>query len=120
MNVEMDMHTIQPTFAVIYKWKLKAGTEVDFIEAWEEVTIALRERGSLGSRLHKSHDGYWIAYAQWPSEAARQKAFEIPFDLDASASMQACVSESFEETRLELVSDLLLNQTIPEPDARTQ
>ncbi|MCX6343038.1 MAG: hypothetical protein NTU72_11750 [Fimbriimonadales bacterium] len=109
MNVEMDMHTIQPTFAVIYKWKLKAGTEVSFIEAWKQMTIALRERGSLGSRLHKSHDGYWIAYA--PSMKSRPSASKWPTSpADISARMQECVSESFEETRLELVSDLLLNQ----------
>jgi hypothetical protein len=43
--------------------------ERDFEHAWLELTELIRdERGGLGSRLHRCADGYYFAYAQWPSE----------------------------------------------------
>lgn len=69
-----------PGFAVLYRWKPKAGMEAQFIESWSQVTALLRERGSLGSRLHRGPVGFLYGYAQWPSVAARSNAFNEPLD----------------------------------------
>ena len=57
--------------AIYFRWKVASGHEQDFEQAWLELTKLVRdERGGLGSRLHRSTDGYYFAYAQWPSERA--------------------------------------------------
>lgn len=98
-----------PGFVVLYRWRLKVGREQDFIDAWSEVTQALLKRGSRGSRLHRGDDGLWYSYAQWPSEEARRKAFEAPYDdVAASVQMKDSVAESFPEVVLGIESDFLL------------
>ena len=98
-----------PGFAVLYRWRLHDGSEVSFIEGWTRVSEVLRERGSLGSRLHRGPDGIWYSYAQWPSAQARQQAFAgPPADPAASRAMQAAIAESFPELVLEPVADLLV------------
>ena len=58
-------------FAVIYKWKIKPGSEEAFRKAWAERTLEIKKAyGGLGSRLHKSEEDSYIAYAQWPSKEA--------------------------------------------------
>ena len=60
-----DMH------AIYFRWKVASGHERDFEQAWLELTKLVRdERDGLGSRLHRSTDGHYFAYAQWPSELA--------------------------------------------------
>lgn len=54
-------------FAVLYRWRVAEERAADFIEQWELATAAIRDRcGSLGSRLHRTEGGEWIAYARWP------------------------------------------------------
>lgn len=61
-------------YAVI-EFDVLPGHEEDFIEAWSELTEFIRkESGGLGSRLHKSYDGRFIAYAQWPDKKTRDQA----------------------------------------------
>lgn len=56
-------------YAAIYAWKVIPGREERFRAGWRRVTEALLEqRGSFGSRLHRSADGRVIAYALWPDE----------------------------------------------------
>ena len=99
-----------PGFAVIYRWRLKAGMETQFIEAWSRMTeLYVAHRGGLGSRLHKGPDGIWVAYAQWPSAQARSAAFAgQSLDPSAGARMQEAVAEAFEEILLEPVADYLI------------
>jgi len=85
--------------------------EQSFQDAWQEVTRQLiRERGGRGSRLHRSSDGEWIAYAQWPSrqiwEASRALGAVDPI---ASKALQASIEETKEPLLLDLVSDMLLS-----------
>lgn len=97
-------------FAVIYRWRLRVGTEEAFRSAWETVTrIIRREHGGLGSRLHRADDGTWLAYAQWPDRAA-WAAMQSAQDADpvASATMRDCVAERLEPILLEPVADLLV------------
>jgi hypothetical protein len=91
--------------------------EQGFVEAWSRVSACLlRDRGSLGSRLHRGSDGIWYSHAQWPSANARDAAFALPaVDPEAGERMRDAVMESLPEIRLESVSDFLLLP--PEADA---
>ncbi|MEN1727474.1 MAG: antibiotic biosynthesis monooxygenase [Pseudomonadota bacterium] len=53
--------------AVLLAFDVKPGSEAEFVETWEHTThIIYQHFGGLGSRLHRSEDGQFIAYAQWP------------------------------------------------------
>ena len=103
-------------FVAFYRWQVKPGREDEFCEAWARVTRATyRLHGSLGSRLHRSEDGSWIAYAQWPSRADWERAWNSgkPADPAALALMRECVEHASREERtsplfsLTVVDDLL-------------
>lgn len=96
-------------FIVLYRWRLRPGTEGDFVTGWSRITELLRSRGSLGSRLHRGSDGLWYSYAQWPSEQARTDIFALgSLDEVASAQMKSAIAESLPEVVLDPVADYLL------------
>jgi heme-degrading monooxygenase HmoA len=97
-------------FCVIYRWRLKPGTEDAFVQAWRRLTRAIRERrGGLGSRLHRGGDGLWVAYAQWPDRAAWEAAsLRDSADPEAAAIMADAVAERLEPIAVEAVADLLV------------
>ena len=98
-----------PQFAVIYRWRLAAGKEDQFRAAWERVTVALlAHRGALGSRLHRTDDGTWLAYAQWPDRDSWQRSRDAePIDPESLEQMRDAVEESFEPILLQPVADHL-------------
>jgi quinol monooxygenase YgiN len=104
-----------PGFAVIYRWRLHAGAEEAFVEAWSRISERLlAERGSLGSRLHRAPDGVWYSYAQWPSADARERAFAAgAVDPEASARMREAISQTLPEIVLQPVYDCMV---LPEKD----
>ena len=104
------MNSSGPGFAVLYRWRLHEGAEESFVKAWSRVSeLLLSEGGSLGSRLHRGPEGWWYSYAQWPSAAARDKAFaRAPVDPEASRQMRAAIVESAPEVILESVSDFMV------------
>lgn len=54
-------------YAVLYRWRVEDEKAADFVRQWELATAAIRDRcGSFGSRLHRTEDGEWMAYARWP------------------------------------------------------
>jgi len=61
------------TYAVAYKFTLldpSPLTEELFTHIWAEITEYFRDHcDALGSRLHKTSQGEFHAYAQWPSKA---------------------------------------------------
>lgn len=94
---------------VLYRWRLRPGSETSFIEAWSRVTELLRSTGgSLGSRLHRGGDGIWYGYAQWPDGDTRQRAFARSLDPAASEQMRNAIAESLPEVVLESVADYLV------------
>jgi len=98
-----------PGFAVLYRWRLHADKEAQFIEAWSKVSEQLLQRGSLGSRLHKGSDGLWYSYAQWPSATARETAFALPsVATSAISEMRDAIAESLPEIVLESRSDFMV------------
>ncbi len=101
------MTTAKTPFIVLYRWRLHPGREAGFIAAWSRLTERLKERGSLGSRLHRGPDGLLYGYAQWPSDEVRLAAFAENLDPDASEQMSAAIAERFPEIQLEPVADYL-------------
>ena len=95
-------------FVVLYRWKLRPGTESAFEEAWTVATKRLLSVGSLGSRLHRGSDGIWYSYAQWPTEDARRKAFAEPSDSANRERMRAAIAEEYPEVVLEPLADYLV------------
>ena len=83
-------------FIVIYRWKLKRGTEEKFREAWRRATEAISLRyGALGSRLHAAEDGSFVAYAQWPDKQHWEDMRRGPAaDARSSAVMRECIDAS--------------------------
>ncbi|MFK5957054.1 MAG: antibiotic biosynthesis monooxygenase [Planctomycetota bacterium] len=94
-------------FAVLYRWRLKAGSEESFGKAWAKMTELIKQEcGGLGSRLHQVEDGTWAAYAQWPDRKtweAMQRRDSI--DKIASAQMREAIEESFEPVLMTVRKD---------------
>ena len=89
---------------LIYRFNVHEGKDGAFIRAWSEVTEALvKHCGALGSRLHRSDENEFIAYAQWPSREARDRA-ELPAAINDGprAEMRACCASI--ETLFELTT----------------
>jgi len=84
--------------------------EKTFTEGWSRLTEAIREtRGGMGSRLHKSDNGWWIAYAQWPDRQtweSSQTEYESP-DIEASKLMAEAIEDREPPMLLEPIIDLL-------------
>jgi len=97
-------------FCVIYTFKVRPGKEESFIEGWSSLTEAIREtRGGMGSRLHKSDNGWWVAYAQWPDRQtweSSQTVYESP-DIEASNLMTEAIEDRVPPILLEPIIDLL-------------
>ncbi len=100
-------------YCVIYKFIIIEGKEKQFISSWKEVTEGFKAHcGALGSRLHKSRDGEYIAYAQWLSKEARDKAV-LPESVVENSYKEMRNSCESVETLYEMtpVSDLLVHLT---------
>lgn len=105
-------------FIAIYQFDVKPGHEKTFVENWKIVTKAIyRHRGSLGSRLHRTSTGAYIAYAQWPSQ--KQFECEIPLPPEAQRARdrlkQSCTRQTL-EFGMNVVADLL--REFPKPSFR--
>jgi len=111
----MEDRVTQPAFIVLYRWRLRTGSEVSFASAWSRVTELLKnELGSLGSRLHRGSDGFWYGYAQWPTSESRVNAIALgQVDSVVSAAMEAAIVERLPEIFLEPVSDFLAALALP-------
>lgn len=63
-------------FAAIYRGYVKAELEVEYQQAWHQVAQYFIARcGALGSCLHKTEEGMWLAYSRWPDKATRDAAW---------------------------------------------
>jgi hypothetical protein len=100
-------------FAVIYRWRVIPGREAQFETGWRRGTAAIaREFGGWGSRLHRSSEGVYIAYAQWPDEDTWRAATEAGMrhsDTEAAAMYREAIEPNGFETlfAMPVTSDLL-------------
>ena len=79
--------------AVVLEFDVIEGMENKFRKAWIETTdIIYQNFGSLGSRLHKSDNGKFIAYAQWPDLNVYENDHHWPDDSKSTREkMSACL-----------------------------
>jgi len=96
-------------FCVVYRFRVRPGAEDNFCRGWTRLTKAIRDRrGGLGSRLHRTDDGLWLAYAQWPDRDTWERARRLETaDPDAAQIMGETVEESLPPILLEPEIDLL-------------
>lgn len=92
----------QKEFAVIYRWSVDPVHEADFRERWKRGTERLKNLGSFGSCLTRAANGDFIAFARWPTEKAREKAFAAIAPLEPWPGIL-----SFDETKLSVEEDML-------------
>ena len=89
--------------AVIYRWSVEPEHEEYFLKRWKAGTIRLRKHfGALGSCLSRADNGDFVAFARWPSEAARERAFAAIGPTEPWPGIF-----KFEETKMRVVEDLL-------------
>ena len=106
-------------FAVLYQSYLKPGREAEYKQAWHKIARYFREhRGAIGSCLHQTKDGLWIAYSRWPDKATRDASWpdnkmpsqELPKEIrKAIFVLIECLDQNhkFPELCMEVVDDLL-------------
>ncbi len=112
-------------FAVIYKFHIRPGAEEEYKKLWRQVaTYFTKHRGALGSCLHKTSEGEWLAYSRWPDkatwDASWPKEGEEPSET-LSPEMKIIIpamkkfidkDQPFQEICMEIVDDLLLKKEI--------
>ena len=93
----------EKSFAVIYRWSVDPEYEDYFRQRWRAGTLRLKgEFGALGSCLTRADNGDFVAFARWPSEAARERAFATIQPFEPWPGIR-----SFEETKLWVEEDHL-------------
>ena len=106
-------------FAVIYQGMLKPGKEEEYQRLWNKIaTYFIEHRGALGSCLHRTSEGLWVAYSRWPDKATRDASWpgegspseQMPEDIRNTISqIKECMDpeKRIAEVCLEVVEDLL-------------
>jgi hypothetical protein len=106
-------------FAAIYQGYLKPGCEKEYQRLWKIIaTYFIEKRGALGSCLHKSSDGLWVAYSRWPDRATRDASWpgeDAPSEVlppeirEAIIKIKDCIDQNrkIPDLSLEVVDDLL-------------
>ncbi len=113
-------------FAVIYRGYVYPEAERDYQKLWHQIAqYFIEHRGALGSCLHKSTDGSWIAYSRWPDQATRDaswpqegEAFSETLNPEIKAVILAfkkCIDKDqpFQEICMKVMDDLLFKKETP-------
>ena len=104
-------------FAVIYRGFVFPEKEEVYRENWKMVADYFKsERGALGSSLHKTAQGEYIAYSRWPDEETRNASWgdrrvKAPADIDrAIVALESCIdrSQPYDEICMDVVNDQIL------------
>ncbi|MBS0649227.1 MAG: hypothetical protein JSS10_08400 [Verrucomicrobia bacterium] len=109
-------------FAVIYRAYLKPGCEKVYKLAWHQVaSYFVEKRGAIGSCLHKTEEGIWVAYSRWPDKATRDASWpgenalseELPEEIrKAILILKDCIDQErkLPDICMDVVHDLLLDE----------
>ncbi|MCH9631864.1 MAG: hypothetical protein S4CHLAM6_01820 [Chlamydiae bacterium] len=104
---------IGPTFAVIYRFYLQPSKEKEYISSWKEVTnYFIKHRGAISSTLHKTENGYWLAYSKWPSKETRDASWvkdDIKSDLPEKIKCAIEIMKNCSDLKQEQFSDICSN-----------
>lgn len=120
LNQLSEKEPSEKMFAVIYQGYLKLGRENEYQEAWNKVAQYFIEyRGAIGSCLHRTSDGLWVAYSRWPDKKTRDDSWpgenapleELPLEIrNAVLTIKDCLDfdRKVPDLYMEVVNDLLL------------
>lgn len=126
LNQLSEKESSQKMFAVIYQGYLKPGKENEYQDAWNKVAQYFIEyRGAIGSCLHRTSDGLWVAYSRWPDKKTRDNSWpgenapseEMPLEIrNAVLTIKDCLDpdRKIPDLCMEVISDLLLSSDIAE------
>jgi chloramphenicol 3-O phosphotransferase len=111
---------IKSDFAVIYRGYIKPGREMDYQNAWQIVAqYFVSHRGAVGSCLHRTADGLWVAYSRWPDQKTRDASWpgenapsdELPLKIrEAVLTIKDCMDadRKLPDICMEVVNDMLM------------
>jgi heme-degrading monooxygenase HmoA len=102
-------------FIVIYSFEVRQGMENIFEQNWAGLTeLIYRYENSLGSRLHRTKQGKYIAYAQWPDKLSWKKAGDnLPLEAKEKRREMRNACFSIETMyKLNVVNDKLYENTL--------
>lgn len=121
LNQLSEKESSEKMFAVIYQGYLKPGRESEYQEAWNKVAKYFIEyRGAIGSCLHRTSDGLWVAYSRWPDKKTRDNSWpgenspseELPLEIrNAVLTIKDCLDSDrkIPDLCMEVINDLLLS-----------
>jgi hypothetical protein len=108
-------------FAVIYRGYILPGKENDYKNAWKFVAqYFVNYRGAIGSCLHQTPEGLWVAYSRWPDQKTRDASWpgdnapskELPSEVrEAILVLKNCMDQNrkLPDICMEVINDLLLD-----------
>ena len=99
-------------FVVVYAFTSKPGRDEAFRTGWADLTRCIyQERGSLGSRLHRTGEHSYIAYAQWPAravfEASRAMGEGSTEMMNAKTAMREAMASIEIVYEMDVLTDML-------------
>lgn len=117
-TMQVQAQKKQSGFAVIYHGYIKPGRESDYENAWSLVAqYFVEHRGAIGSCLHRTAEGLWVAYSRWPDEKTRDASWSgddasskgLPSDVyNAVLTIKDCIEQKLPDICMEVVNDILL------------
>ena len=106
-------------FAIIYRSYIKPELENEYQKLWHQVaSYFINHRGAIGSCLHKTEEGVWLAYSRWPDKATRDASWsddgsivnDLPNHIkEAIIKMKNCgdMTRELSDIYMEVMDDLL-------------
>ena len=101
-------------FAVIYRAFIFPEKVTEYQRLWRDVAcFFVDQRGALGSTLHRTEDGQWVAYSRWPDRKTRDASWsthdvrdDLPLEMQHTiANLKLCIDrdQPYEEICMEVV-----------------
>ena len=108
-------------FAVIYRGYIHPGHENEYKKLWKQVaTYFIKNRGAIGSRLHKTTEGEYLAYSMWPDKKTRDASWGEHADINSlpkeiievTEKLKLCIDKNrpYDEICMNVVEDLLMKR----------
>lgn len=119
---------VHKMFTAIYQGYLKEGRESEYQAAWSKVArYFIEQRGAIGSCLHRTSDGLWVAYSRWPDKNTRDRSWpgenapasELPLEIrQAVLIIKDCLDpdRKIPDLGMEVIEDFLFSPPITSMD----
>ena len=108
-------------FAVIYRGSVYPELEQEYLYLWGQIAeYFMTHRSAIGSCLHKTDKGEYIAYSRWPDKQTRDASWGAEADVNepeialAIERFKKCIDKSkpFDEMHMDVLQDLLTTEKI--------